>query len=85
MSSHDYPAWVCHDCGEEYGRRNPTNATWHEGECDVCGYTNAVTQPRDFGHLVDGWKDHRDKWECPECHRRTESAYCRCDDCVMID
>lgn len=52
-----YPSWVCSDCGERHGRREPSNATWHEGECDVCGYTNAVTQPRDFGHLKDGWQD----------------------------
>ena len=31
-------------------------ATWHSNECDICGLTKTVTAPRDFGHLVDGWK-----------------------------
>jgi hypothetical protein len=31
-------------------------ATWHEGECGVCGLASMVTEPRDFGHLKDGWK-----------------------------
>ena len=64
-----YPSWVCSDCGERFGRREPSNATWHDGECDVCGFTNAVTEPRDFGHLKDGWQleDGRSmlRRECP--------------------
>lgn len=53
--SSSYPQWICGDCGEKYGRRVPTLATWHQGECEICGLTNAVTEPRDFGHLKDGW------------------------------
>jgi rRNA maturation protein Nop10 len=26
--------------------------------CDVCGKKAPVTEPRDFGHLKDGWQDH---------------------------
>ena len=28
----------------------PGVATWHIGECGVCGETKEVTQPRDFGY-----------------------------------
>jgi hypothetical protein len=41
--------------GEKYGRRLPLFATWHHGECEICGVADAVTEPRDFGHLKDGW------------------------------
>ena len=51
----EYPEWVCGDCGEKYGRRLPKLATWHDGDCEICGFTNAVTEPRDFGHLKEGW------------------------------
>ena len=51
----DYPEWVCCDCGKRYGRRSPTYATWHQGECEICGLTKTVTEPRDFGHLKNGW------------------------------
>jgi hypothetical protein len=47
-----YPDWICDDCGQKYGRRSSSNATWHHGECDVCGMTKAVTEPRD---LKEGW------------------------------
>jgi hypothetical protein len=50
-----YPDWICDDCGQKYGRRSSLNATWHHSECDVCGMAKAVTQPRDFGHLKEGW------------------------------
>lgn len=53
--SSSYPAWICSDCGEKYGRQLPKLATWHEGECEICGFTSAVTEPRDFGHLKEGW------------------------------
>ena len=47
----NYPAWICGDCGERYGRRIPTCATWHEGDaCGWCGETTATTEPRDFGY-----------------------------------
>jgi hypothetical protein len=50
-----YPEWVCYECGAKYGRRLPTLATLHQGECKICGITKAVTEPRDFGHLKEGW------------------------------
>lgn len=52
------PDWVCGFCGETYGRRECNEfATWHIGECSVCGDEDVpVTQPRDFGGLNDLWK-----------------------------
>lgn len=64
-----YPTWICHDCGTKYGAWykkgkyiGPKNhcSTMHMGECDVCGATDvAVTEPRDYGHLLVAWKKHR--------------------------
>ncbi len=54
----DYPTWICTECGFKYADpsklRDPDKvvATWHTGECDVCGETCAVTEPRDFGYPV---------------------------------
>jgi len=46
-----YPAWICGDCGERYGRRVPKLATWHIDECGWCHDPVAtVTEPRDFGY-----------------------------------
>jgi len=64
MSEHtpDYPSWICCDCGKRYGRKLPSkHATWHHGECNVCGEDDIVTEPRDFGHLVNGWQEHKQK------------------------
>ena len=47
-----YPDWICAECGMKYGRHNPGMATWHTAPCDICGAYTAVTEPRDFGHLV---------------------------------
>lgn len=52
----DYPAWICEDCGEEHGRRECGIATWHPDECGICGEYAYVTEPRDYGHLKDGWE-----------------------------
>lgn len=57
----EYPVWICHDCGTKYGRgiRSPHVATYHMGECHMCGEKDvAVTEPRDYGHLKDGWEKH---------------------------
>lgn len=56
-----YPQWVCSLCGTMYGRRIPSGhvATWHEDTCGVCGNLASVTEPRDFGHLMDGWQKHK--------------------------
>lgn len=85
MAAKDYPPWVCEPCGKQYGRRLPHAATWHEGTCGVCNRNANVTEPRDFGHLDEAWRDDEEKWTCPECKRITESAWSRCDDCVTVD
>jgi hypothetical protein len=48
-----YPAWICHPCGQAFGRGMPAGhiATWHEGICDICRRSASVTEPRDYGHL----------------------------------
>lgn len=54
--------WVCNDCGSKYGKWYQPGgippkahcATYHLDACDVCGASNvAVTEPRDFGYLVE--------------------------------
>lgn len=57
----DYPAWICYECGEKHGRRECGIATWHPDECGICGKFTNVTEPRDFGHLKDGWQKEVDK------------------------
>lgn len=52
-----YPAWICSPCGRKHGRRECGIATFHVDECGVCGQTAMVTEPRDFGHLRDTWKE----------------------------
>lgn len=53
-----YPRWICFDCGKLYGRRDGGLCTVHPDTCGVCGHEKAVTEPRDFGGLIDGWQDH---------------------------
>ena len=53
----DYPTWICGDCGTKYGRKPCGIATWDMGVCGVCGKTTAVTEPRDFNHLKEGWQN----------------------------
>lgn len=54
----EYPTWVCLGCGVKYGKGEPNKyATWHWGTCDICGRERGVTEPRDFGHLKEGWAD----------------------------
>lgn len=53
-----YPDWICNSCGSLYGKRpdgNPYGATYHLDACDICGLHGDVTEPRDFGHLREGW------------------------------
>jgi hypothetical protein len=52
-----YPDWIFLPCGEKHGQREVGRATWHEDTCDVCGQWVTVTEPRDFGHLKDTWRD----------------------------
>lgn len=59
-----YPTWICDDCGVRWGHwYQPQTvapkshcATYHYGDCDVCGAKHTpVTEPRDYGHLIAGW------------------------------
>lgn len=53
-----YPDWICSECGKLHGKRpegNPYGATYHQGTCGVCKKEKEVTEPRDFGHLRNGW------------------------------
>lgn len=55
----EYPGWVCYRCGASHGKKTVgESATWHKGTCGVCGKDDHVTEPRDFGHLRDGWQKH---------------------------
>lgn len=53
-----YPDWICAACGDKHGRKPVGLATWHENTCDVCGEKGIVTEPRDFGHLKEGWDEN---------------------------
>lgn len=47
----DCPAWICGPCGEQFGSRIPTCATYHMGECGWCASEDVpVTEPRDYGY-----------------------------------
>ena len=54
----DYPSWVCSECGRRFGNRPAQGmiATWHPGICGICNEEKSVTEPRDFGHLREGWE-----------------------------
>ncbi len=54
-----YPQWICAKCGAKYGRCAVSVATWHQDKCDVCGKLGSVTEPRDYGHLLEGWQDEK--------------------------
>ena len=53
--SNPYPVWICVPCGNKHGNRSAGIATFHYGVCGICGKEAIVTEPRDFGHLKDGW------------------------------
>lgn len=57
----NYPAWICGSCGIRYGKRPCGKATWHLDTCQICGKYTVVTEPRDFGHLRDGWEKEKEK------------------------
>jgi rRNA maturation protein Nop10 len=63
MTTEEYPMWVCSPCGQKYGKKECGVATWHLDECGICGEREAVAEPRDFGHLKDGWQIHGEKHE----------------------
>lgn len=54
----DYPTWICHKCGDKFGRRACGVSTWHVDICGICGDSTMVTEPSDFGFLKDGWDKH---------------------------
>jgi len=58
-SEDDYPAWICMSCGWKLGKAPSEKAicTFHNGTCDVCKTECAVTEPRDFGHLKNNWRE----------------------------
>lgn len=48
-----YPKWCCMDCGIKYGKKTTEGvATFHLGECGVCGEMKSVTEPRDYNYPV---------------------------------
>ena len=60
-----YPTWICNDCGTQLGKwfangtyTGPVNScsTMHIGNCEVCNQEIAVTEPRDYGHLISDWQ-----------------------------
>jgi hypothetical protein len=42
--------WICAGCAALQGARIPEDhvASWHMGQCDWCGETKSVTEPREF-------------------------------------
>jgi hypothetical protein len=63
---------VCHDCGTRYGEiRNSASTMWN-GECDVCGENNSVTEARDYGFL---WKGIRELEAQPEPEKEPKTKY----------
>ena len=60
-TSKPYPTEICHPCGVEYGYRLPLLASIYHGRCGVCGAVGHVTEPRDYGHLREGWQNHVEK------------------------
>lgn len=59
MTKPEYPVWICGKCGVKYGKKPCGTATWHSDTCGVCGNWRSVTEPRDFGHLKDGWEKEK--------------------------
>jgi hypothetical protein len=53
----DYPDVICKQCGDTHGRRSLGVATWYAGTCNICGQYKLVTEPRDFGHLNNSWRE----------------------------
>jgi hypothetical protein len=62
--AYEQPTWVCIDCGKKHGTwwhagayAGPVNhATYHVGQCTVCGKEDFCTEPRDFGYLKNSWQ-----------------------------
>lgn len=45
-------SWICADCAHKKGWKMALNhvATFHNGTCNVCNESKAVTEPRDYAH-----------------------------------
>lgn len=80
----DYPDFICDHCGQMYGNwyqfgvySGPEHhcATYHYADCDLCKRKNVpVTEPRDFGYLVDWDASQENKGEYSnhfKKHRKT--------------
>lgn len=67
MIAFDQPEWVCTDCGTKYGSWHQGKycgpkvhyATYHVDLCGVCKKEKECTEARDFGYLINGWKNHK--------------------------
>ena len=51
-----YPEWICSECGAKWGMRPAGRCTIHQDTCGMCGEERMVTEPRDYGHLKEGWE-----------------------------
>lgn len=56
QKDYNLPSYICIDCGQKHCKGLPysliRSSTFHEGVCDMCGNTSALTQPRDYGQLT---------------------------------
>jgi rRNA maturation protein Nop10 len=75
--------WICSDCGLRFGEWRPVAATWHMGQCDICGTQTAVTEPRDFQLRRTDMSIITE--QCPVCGEQTfncvftdEGVFCYC-------
>lgn len=59
MNSLPYPGWACVPCGKTHGKKLKEVATFHFGKCDVCGKNAPVSEPRDFGHFPNWFKERK--------------------------
>ncbi len=50
---------ICNKCGLLYGNKTPNNniSTNHQGICDICGFAQIVSHPREYGFLKNNWND----------------------------
>jgi len=57
----EQPEWVCQICGTRYGAFKAYDARKHQDDCGPCGIFTSVADPKDFGYMLVGWKETRDK------------------------
>ena len=48
---------ICYNCGILYGNRPPkeNTETKHQGVCEICGFAQPVSHPREYGFLKEDW------------------------------